>query len=356
MSKERRETVPHSLTQEDLTWILFSILADKGPAALSMLVADGIDGKPAFFRFIGSVEATHQVISLEWESMLKDAEVILELRNFFKDKDTVVLTKTHHDHIRAMIEKSPLFLALGSSSIVVTKEQALQDGQKISPLNHISRVAQGYVHVPLNENDRIVAQLLPWLHDVGKMAGVNFLHEGAVEDPAIREFLKYKYHKNGKHTHPSHAEMGTLIIKKILQHTDSLSLKPEQEILLLSIIFHHHNFIYSGEAVHGPLETWLESEISDMLIPTMPYYSPELVVRFFSLLAQFRYADILATQQHHVHWAGNYEWFLKLPTVLNHLLPSSKEVSKQIGILEAVVSSLPSEIVRVDKKGDERHV
>lgn len=335
---------PQSLEENNLTWVYMMILAEKGTSALDMLVADSQEGVPAFFRYLGSIEDDTQVISIDWKSKTQDTKVLQDLMTFLQQRSSVELSTADLNYIHHILAESPLFMAMGATSIVVTKEQASQQGEGITPLEHITRVADWYLSVPLHSEDVRVAQLLPWLHDIGKMAGVHFLQEGAINDPEVRATLKEKYGKNGKHTHPSHSEMGAVITKELLAESDSLGLSDAQEALLLNMIFHHHDFIYYGEEAHGPLESWVATEIAEKLVPTLPENSPELIVRFFALLAQFRYADIGATQQHHRHWAGNHVWFSQLPDVLQKILPETEEVAQQIDTFRAVVAAMPSEI------------
>lgn len=319
------------------------ILADKGMAALDMLVADSPQGE-AFFRYIGSIIDGEQAIDIEWSSLKADAATLKKLLVLLASYQKEALAPQEVQQVLSLIAESSLFAAMGSSSIMVTKEQAFQQGEGITPLEHITRVAHGYPEVPLYAEDVRLAQLLPWLHDIGKMAGVHFLPEGAINDTSVRAVLKEKYGNNGKHTHPSHSAIGTVITKKLLDSMKVSPLTSDQENLLLNMIFHHHNFLYYGEEVHGPLESWVKGEIEEKLLSTLPADQPELVVRFFALLAQFRYADIAATQQHHRHWPGNYEWFSELPAVLRRILPENGSVEQQIGILEEVIAALPAEI------------
>lgn len=335
------------LTETDLTWIIMRILVEKQKAALDMLIAEK-QGQPAFFKFNCDLENGEQTINLDWESLEQDSETLAYLLKYLRTKSSTKLSDSEIGNITKILSQSPLFQALGSTSIIVSKEQLSQPGNKVTPFDHISRVANNYIELPIYYEDIIVAQILPWLHDIGKMAGVNFLPTDAVYDLDLRSKLREEYKNDGKHTHPSHSLIGTVITKKLLdyikQNNSTQQLTEDQSHLLLNVIMHHHDFIFKGSDKNGSLTNWLKTEIANVLLPTLPENRPDLIVRFFTLLFQFRYADIAATTTHHRHWPGNLELFREVPSILQNILPTTVEVSAQLQILTSVIDLLPKEI------------
>lgn len=145
--------------------------------------------------------------------------------------------------------------------------------------------------------------------------------------------------------------MGVVIVKTLLdnlkvnlQGNSDVLLGFDQEALLLNLIFHHHNFIYAGPEKSGNFEKWLNNEIDEKLIPTMPENRPDLIVRFFCLLFHLRHADISATKEHHKHWPVNYQWFGCVPDFLSKKFDTSEEFDGQIEILRRVIGELPGKI------------
>lgn len=352
---------------EDPTWIFMKVLQKKGlPArkgkktderaerpAVDMLVHNGQDiNLRSFFSFVGRVEGDRQFLEIDWPSRHEDARIL---------SDLIVLLSGNYDSeaVLELLKQSPLFAALQSSSIIVTKEQVDEEGVPIRPFGHIVRVENNsYFDLPISEDDKIVAYLLPWLHDIGKMAGINFLQDGAIFVENMREKLQEIYGEASKNTHPSHALVGTIILQRLFSTIaeNANITEPNQEVgrflqndsnemsLLLNVVFHHHHFLYYGEDRHGPAPIWLEKEINNVLIPTLPRSRPDLIVRFFALFFQFRLADIKATPAHQRHWQGNYNWFSQVPRVLKTLLPDTEEVRLHIDILEGVIKDLPTKL------------
>ncbi len=338
---------PTPLTQPDITWIFMEILLTKQRAALDMLVAERQTGKPAFFHFIGDIIDGKQTIHLDWPSRVQDSQVVSHLLQTIRFHAHGALTASEIDNITRDLHQSPLFRALGSNTILVSQEQASQ-GNYFTPLDHVCRVAKCVPQVPLFKDDLEVAHLLPWLHDIGKMSGVNFLSSNEIENPHLREKLKEAYGSDGKHTHPGHAQMGAAITRRIFD-TLQQSIAPEQTLnrdqlhLLLNVILHHHDFLYSGFKKQGLVDNWLKNEISQILLPTLPPDQPELIVRFFALLFQFRYADIAATRQHHCHWPNNLAWFKETPSIVSTFLPQTPEIECHLEILKQVIEALPQD-------------
>lgn len=342
--------------ESDLTWVFLLCLWSKPRAMIDMCVLDSESGKKPFFSLRGSAEQGKQEITLNWSSLAQDAESLKQLLLLFGNK-----LENNDTSAVQILRQSPLFMELLSGAVLVTKDQVDAENISISPFDHSVQVAQVDAldtFVDTITGDGIVAFLSRWLHDVGKMSGSHFLsHQDLSNLNQLRTVLEQKYGRDGKHTHPNHSYVGVLIVQRLFHEIERNLTQEEKENqyfkkifcsqdsipLLLNIIFHHHHFIYNAQK-DGDFEIWFENELKSQLYPTLFDTSANLLVRFFIVLVQLRYADITATQSHHKHWEGNKIWMLQMVELFRRRFVNGQEDVDLIDKLEALLSRLPDKL------------
>lgn len=347
MSRERNTPNEIFSLPVEYSWIIFQILERKAHTAIPLYLSS-IDGsRDPFFTTFGVIKNNEQLFRVEWDSLDLDAAIFLQFLEYCKRVPTAQYSHAEVDAVANLLCSSPLFAALDSTSIIPSAEHCTNAGVPITPLQHIKDVATALPDTPvLHSVDAHVARILPWVHDIGKMAAVAYLPQDASHRPEMQRYMKEAFNRKSSHTYPAHAEVGTVILLELLQKLHKSYSQPfsEDELqLLCAVVFHHHHFIYPHDTPN--LEERLSADIQNHLIPTLPSDRPDLVVRFFALLLQFRYADVLSSPAHHKHWPANVEWYSQLPDILKNNILVNSSKSPWMPYLEDVITSLPREIV-----------
>lgn len=391
MTKSKEKQTPHQFTLEaNLHWIFEEVMKAKGLAVTMFLMfSTNAESDPFKGKYKAGLEPfikwslTETGIDLTWPSLEKDAQTLLKAINLLISQNTPDNEQETFKKLKKILKESPLFQALDSTSIVVTKAQQSNGDTPPTPLNHILSVTSEAIQVLNTTTDakdeqnnkhlnQTILLLACLMHDIGKMAGVNFLKkimdqgEDKIED--AREYLKKCFDDAGKHTHPKHAFVGVLIAQKILKKAQAISSKNDQTTpkahefinnsdsisLLLSIIFTHHKFLYTDikeDTDEEVIKKWIQKQIETHLEPILS--NKLLIPSFFSLFIKLRFADIKATPAHHKYWAQNKIWMRQIPAVLSEIFLTDKDslntteedkIEQEIKLIEKILEQLPDEI------------
>lgn len=330
----------------DYSWIIFQILERKARTAIPLYLTS-IDGsREPFFTTHGKIRDNEQFFWVDWNSLDLDAEILQQFIEYIKRSPQEQYSQAEVEAVSDLLRTSPLFSALESSSIIPSAEHCTTSGVPITPFEHIQDVALSMPQTPvLQFHDAHVARILPWLHDIGKMAAVAYLPQGASHLAQMQQFMRENFNRKSSHTYPAHAEVGSVILHRLLSNTAEnakLPLSDDEICLLLAVVFHHHHFIYRHNT--ADLEEKIVEDIQTRLEPTLPANRPDLIVRFFALLLQFRFADVLSSPAHHKHWPANVEWYSQLPNILKQrILPTDFDLN-WLDYLQDVITALPQEI------------
>lgn len=251
---------------------------------------------------------------LQWDDILGDADVLLELlRLVWSTKEVAqeqYLTSVH-DRAVALLEKTHIFSRLHDPHIQVT---AGHNG--VRPSVHTCAVAEilETTALALKPHQVFVLRFAAYVHDLGK--GVS---AGIAEQEILQLMRKFEHER---HSFPAHEDVSYLILQRIGASAAGAEMRKiigeDTWKILLLVVKNHHVF----EEKSGGFEALVAD--FDEQMPTL-LADPEQLEAILLTYA-FMFADIHATEKYRKYWPKKIEVLLAILQKHESMLSASLQL------------------------------